>query len=726
MLLGHELQGEGEMGKIYSVMYKIMLTVLIICTAYCFGISVFGKKAEYNSIILLVGILVYTGIVCAIYHKCKELTDRNLNCIIIVMLSIYLVLTVIFGLKIKSERPADIFNLHNAAVSYLQTGEIRNIDYFSWYPYQLSYTYLIIVIYKIGSLFGISDYRTSGTLFGVMLLFFSAFLVYKIAKRIKNKCLGVIALFVFVTNPVFWIYSSYYYTDLIGMVLILLLIDIALFINTSKRNDIWLYFLWGLIFFAGYKFRATVAIGGIAVFALGIIRFNKSKEKYNIRCMFAVVIGCALVAFIFNIIDNFLGIELDKNKQFPIVHWIMMGLSEESGGKWSQELWNYTYSFPTYDEKMSANIEAVKRSLSEMGTLGVIRLLFNKLSIMWTEGMTAVITNFKTSIHYGNLYEYTIGNKNAVTYYSTQIMRSTLLLCTIPYLFYEMKNKFSKKSILAITFFGYMIFYFFWEVHEKYVLMFLPLLIVMAGYGVSILVEFLVEWQRIIIITDGGQHSINKLMFFHILKKTCLGVCIVSVLLYVLNWNNMVVKNNIRYNYIVYQSSANNNISIENEAIRQTFFADMDFNAIFIRFLNNDVPKEQEYFFSLFDNNETCIYQEKFVANDIGNDTYHAFYFNSVQTDRCHQFYFEIVAVGQYEETLKICSAGNGDSDYYSGGRCIVNNVCKGDLTFRVYDVESASYYSKSFYILMATMVVLIEIIIYRFICKAEAEKMNV
>ena len=223
------------MSKVYESIYKMVLIILVICTVYCFVISVFGKKQvyDYNAYILIMGIIVYIGIICVLYQKCKELTDKKLNYIIIAMLASYFMLTLIFGLRIKSERPADIFNLHNAAISYLNTGEIQNIDYFYNYPYQLNYTYILIAVYKMGSLLGIEDFRTSGTLFGTLLLFFSAILVWKITEIIKDKSLGVMVLFIYVTNPIFWIYSSYYYTDLMGMLCILLIIYIALYINKN-------------------------------------------------------------------------------------------------------------------------------------------------------------------------------------------------------------------------------------------------------------------------------------------------------------------------------------------------------------------------------------------------------------------------------------------------------------------------------------------------------------
>lgn len=708
------------MNKLYMKLYKVILVILAINTIYCFGMSVWEKRTmyDYNSFILAMGVCVYISIVGMIFHFCKKLSSRQLTYIVVIMLGIYSLFALVFGLGIKSERPADIFSLHNAAVSYIQTGTITNIDYFSVYPMQLNYAYILIVVYKIGSCFGIADYRTSGTLFGIALLLFSAILVYHLAYKIKDKYLGVTALFIFITNPIFWIYPSYYYTDLIGMVFLMLPINIALCVNSNNtvKKNLLLSILMGMVVFIGYKMRATAAISGIAALILGIIKLhgsNKAERNTLIKYFLFWGGGCIIAFVLWKLIESHFAIELNENKKFPVVHWIMMGLSEESGGMWSSKLWGYTNSFPTYQEKISGDIAAIKASLSNMGILGLIELILNKLVVIWSDGMTALTANFKTSVHYGALYEYTIGNKNAITCYGTQIIRSSLLLCAIPYIFCEIKNKLNRKSILAITFFGYMLFYCFWEVHEKYVLMFLPLLVIMAAYGISILTKMLENFQRLV-ITGKKKYECNKMDIYNLFRRLSLGIIVITILLSLLYYKSMVVQCDKKYNFIVYQSSTSGSIGITHDnVVKQTFWADKKFNGIYIRFLNNTVPEEQNYTFSLYDNKNSLVYTEKFTAGDIGNDTYHAFYFDEVNVDNEHEFYLEITADEQYNHTIEICNVGNNSSDYYSRGKCFVSGVDRGDITFRVYYIETSSYYSKLFYFIMIFAILLIEGIIY-------------
>lgn len=127
---------------------------------------------------------------------------------------------------------------------------------------------------------------------------------------------------------------------------------------------------------------------------------------------------------------------------------------------------------------------------------------------------------------------------------------------------------------------------------------------------------------------------------------------------------------------------------------------------------------DQEYTFSLFNDSNTLLYKEIFQANDIKNNVYHAFCFDEVKVTEYHEFSFEVEANNHYSNTLTICSAGNSYSDYYSRGICSVSDEEKGDLTFRVYNIETVGYYPKLFYVIILIAVLLIEGIVYFSICK--------
>lgn len=51
--------------------------------------------------------------------------------------------------------------------------------------------------------------RTAGTLLGIGLFWLSSVLLYAIVEKIKNNKVALLALFMFMTNPLFYFYSSY-------------------------------------------------------------------------------------------------------------------------------------------------------------------------------------------------------------------------------------------------------------------------------------------------------------------------------------------------------------------------------------------------------------------------------------------------------------------------------------------------------------------------------------
>lgn len=140
--------------------------------------------------------------------------------------------------------------------------------------------------------------------------------------------------------------------------------------------------------------------------------------------------------------------------------------------------------------------------------------------------------------------------------------------------------------------------------------------------------------------------------------------------------------------------------------------AEQKFNSIYVMFKNNAVPKDQQYMFLIYDDTNTCMYHEPFTAEEIKDNTYHKFSFEDIDTSKGQRFCFAVKAVEEYENSLEVSVAGNAYKDYYAAG-AIESEGYRSDMTFRVYNIETTSYYPKKFYILIGIILGAIEIAIY-------------
>lgn len=123
-------------------------------------------------------------------------------------------------------------------------------SYFSKYTNQIPLLIFVYGFTKIGSIFGCTNVLLMGTIFNAIFMSITAYFIYLIGKELKGPKTGLLALIFMVINPIFYLYTSYFYTDTLCMpfaVIGLYLIIKSIKVNNT-RNKIILGILSGLTF----------------------------------------------------------------------------------------------------------------------------------------------------------------------------------------------------------------------------------------------------------------------------------------------------------------------------------------------------------------------------------------------------------------------------------------------------------------------------------------------
>ena len=102
-------------------------------------------------------------------------------------------------------------------------------------------------------------------------------------------------------------------------------------------------------------------------------------------------------------------IPVDDNQAFPITHWMMMGLNQNSTGGWNGEDVNYTSTFDNKKLAKSGTVSVIKERLQEMGLPGYLNFLWRKLKRLCCDGTM----NFGTST--GDWFDVVFFPKNSVS-----------------------------------------------------------------------------------------------------------------------------------------------------------------------------------------------------------------------------------------------------------------------------------------------------------------------
>lgn len=206
-----------------------------------------------------------------------------------------------------------------------------------------------------------------------------------------------------------------------------------------------------------------------------------------------VIIPIVLIlTFIYNILFNFYIVrERDYSSQkFPIYHWIMLGLSEYGG--YNDEDFMYTYLQEGYENRKNAEIVRIKQRLSELNFITLGNHLNKKLNYTWSDGTYYAPCKLdRQPLNKNIMHEFVLEKGEYTDYYKywPQIMHFGMLIFIVINAGYILKNKeYSNKNIvLILTMYGQTIFLLIWETRSRYLLAFLPIMLMLSLGGIDTL-----------------------------------------------------------------------------------------------------------------------------------------------------------------------------------------------------------------------------------------------
>lgn len=178
----------------------------------------------------------------------------------------------------------------------------------------------------------------------------------------------------------------------------------------------------------------------------------------------------------------------------PATHWIMMGLKGPVG-QFNQEdvLFSENIKLKYGKEKVKEeNIRVIKERLKDYGINGYIEFLNDKISFTWGDGTYYSVNKLERSLEKNNnIQEYVIGSKNTLFIYISQISHITILVMILISAIGSFKKPASFERSMQIGIFGVFLFLVIWEARSRYLLCYLPILIVTAFYGMNYLFKFI-------------------------------------------------------------------------------------------------------------------------------------------------------------------------------------------------------------------------------------------
>lgn len=686
------------MEKIKECAYKIMI-IFSILTCIVATVSALGNFYQttdevLNPLIIIMGVIVGFYFFIRLFKLLDNVEEKKLKRIAIIITIVFFISLSLFGIRHLIIPTYDLSHVERELNLMMNNGPIiTNTSYFGKYTNQVPLTIFLYFIYYIGNVLSIGNLKILATIVNSLFMSISAYFTFLAIKEAKSSKHAIIGLLFFVLNPIFYMYSSYFYTDTLCLPFASIAIYLLLKLNNQNKKAVaCLLIITGFIIAMGMQIRLVVVFVLIAAIVANFI--NNKKFTKVLKYSSCLVLGFILGLVNYSLIESNFDIPKDDKLAFPITHWVMMGLNDETGGRYSQEDHNYTISFKSKEAKTNANIKMIKSRIKDLGILGMIKIWGQKIALAWSNGAYRYVDKIRIVETIRDDFEYICGCNMIFILYYLQILKSMILIVVTYMLFKELKkeNQISKLRFLYIAIFGAFLFYTIWEVQARYSLSFLPWFIILFPLGIE---------------NFSKKETNTKL-----LKYLPHFILVLSIILLIVNYPKYVIEKNTYVNTRVYQvkSRSEKYKNIKDDIIYQSFIANKDFNSISISFLVEGKDDNINYKFSLLDEDFKEIKTIIFAREGLKNDKFKRFKFDTINVDKATKYYINIVPLETAENTIGINTFTYEPYNIYPDGNLIVNGkTTNGAFKFKVELRKKRSYTTKTVYIVISAVIILVE-----------------
>lgn len=480
-----------------NILIKIFLGAFFIVFLYIFLNVIFNNESpipKCNGWQSVIALILYSVFVYILY---KLLSKVKLPKIIkLIALLLFIGIQLAFAYIFVVEPTWDFGAVYNSAIMHINDGlKVYNNDYFYRYSNNLGIEIILIAYYRILSLLHIKSYLKMGILLNIIMIDLSILFLRGVLKQLfEEKRVDLFTILMLIFTP-FVTYVPIFYTDTMSIPFAIAGVYFYLkVIENKKLKEIILYsVLSGIFIGIGSFIKFTVVIVFIAIVVFQVVNIKRLKIK---KFMIAVLCLGLPIIFFNSLILIYQNTKFDAKRidkeSFPYTHWLMMGTYGK--GAYNHSDVEYTASFNSIEKKKKANINVMKKRLSEMyKNHKLINFYTTKITFVWGDG-TLFAPEKLTREPKKNLKikKYIIGEKNNAY---LKISQGEWLFCLLSVLLGIIFRKFlSQKQkdvqlICLITMFGTLIFFILWESRSRYIVNMAPLIILSAFIGVEAIIQ---------------------------------------------------------------------------------------------------------------------------------------------------------------------------------------------------------------------------------------------
>lgn len=473
------------------------------------AIAEYGKNYDRTSAKALT-LLLATGLVMlfvCLYGKISDKCHKLSQILFLGILGMQVFFLVMVSCPMSIGDPSRVQSEALAMLKLNQGQMDEQNQYFQSYPNNHFIVILFYYFYKILGSMGITEIWIPSIILNVFCIDIGIYFTYAAVKKIKSVTAANMVLFFFLICPNTYLWLTSVYTNTISFPFIMGILFLGLDMESVKLPGILKYVLLGILMVVGYFIRPTTIIPIIAlVLYHGVCFFQRRGEggiqgdSVKIKRIKEVSVRFLLLFFVCGLTwfscKKLIYRHVDANKfteNFPIEHWIMMGMNQETGGGFSREDRIFTSSLSGIEGKRQGARDRLKQRIQHMGISGVAQLFMEKLTRVWAMGDDEGIPCSRYAYRYPPLYRYFIGQYNTWFVFYMQALRIVMfLLIGIGLVKQLCYRQATPLFLYALTLLGAICFFLIWEAGKRYNICFNGICLLLMVDGV----ETIREWLR--------------------------------------------------------------------------------------------------------------------------------------------------------------------------------------------------------------------------------------
>ncbi len=361
----------------------LLITVLLLCTNLSF--SSFHERTFLlpNPVLLILGMIVclIAVLIGGVLSKNQIFLHGKIRIWILSFVFLIAQLVIVYSSVFETRGWDAKIVFHDAAkLVYSNVPELleysSDLNYYSIYPNNRMILLLLVGVLKISKLVGVSSlggaYAFCTVMQCVLYMLTAAMLFDLINTATHSETAAYAGWLIFVgflgLSP--WVLIIY--TDSLGIICPILI----LWIN-QRTQEFNVYLRWLVLGFLGtvsYHIKATAIIAFIAVAIVSVLKTlsnqNRDRKIQAIQAAFCVLIFLAVFKGIGTLSDciyeNVTGAAINVEQSVNAIHYMRMGLNEESVGTFNSEDVDESIGMPTVAERNDRNMQVIRERLHEM------------------------------------------------------------------------------------------------------------------------------------------------------------------------------------------------------------------------------------------------------------------------------------------------------------------------------------------------------------------------